>query len=137
MVARASGAAQRRRDQQRTVEQTADYAPMVQILDAPVAQMVEQLPNLVQFFDILRPDPEQVIEVPKILPHDVPSRRLSCDTQLAEQLVEVPTILSFSLLQLTTFQFLVVEGEMLVFKVFPAQQRCLLLWNAFLSRLWS
>ena len=38
--------------------------------------------------------------MPKILPHDVPSRRLSRDTQLAEQLVEVPTILSFSLLQL-------------------------------------
>ena len=88
------------RDQQRTVEQTAGYAPMVQILDAPVAQMVEQLPNLTQFFDILRPDPEQVIEVPKILPRDFPSRRLSRDTQLAEQMVEVPTILSFSLLQL-------------------------------------
>ena len=47
-------------DQQRTVEQIAVYAPMVQILDAPVAQMVEQLPNLVQFFDILKPDPELV-----------------------------------------------------------------------------
>ena len=35
------------RDQQRTVEQIAVYAPMVQILDAPVVQMVEQLPNLV------------------------------------------------------------------------------------------
>ena len=83
------------RDQQRTVEQIAVYAPMVQILDAPVAQMVEQLPNLVQFFDILRPDPEPVIEVPKILPYDVPLRRLCRDTQLAEQLAEVPTILYF------------------------------------------
>ena len=53
-------------DQLRTVEQTVGFAPMVQILDAPVAQMVEQLPNLTQFFDTLRPDPEQVIEVPKI-----------------------------------------------------------------------
>ena len=61
--------------------------------------MAEQLPNLVQFFDILRPDPVQVIEVPKILPHDVPSRHLSREPQLVEQLVEVPTILSFSLLQ--------------------------------------
>ena len=34
------------RDQQRTVELTARYAPMVQILDPPVAQMVEQLPNV-------------------------------------------------------------------------------------------
>ena len=63
------------RDQQRAVEQTADYAPMVQILDAPVAQMVEQLPNLTQFFDILRPDPEQVIEVPQISHEDVPYAR--------------------------------------------------------------
>ena len=46
-------------DQQRTVEQTVGFAPVVQILDAPVAQMVEQLPNLTQFFDTLRPDPEQ------------------------------------------------------------------------------
>ena len=83
------------RDQLRTMEQIAVYAPMLQILDAPVAQMVERLPNLVQFFDILRPDPEPVIEVPKILPHDVPPRRLCRDTQLAEQLAEVPTILYF------------------------------------------
>ena len=79
-------------DQLRTVEQTVGFAPLVQILDAPVAQMVEQLPNIAQFFDTLRPDPVQVIEVPKILPHDVPRRRLCRRTQLAEQLVEVPTI---------------------------------------------
>ena len=61
--------------------------------------MVEQLPNIVQFFAALSPVPEQVIEVPKILPHDVPPRRLCRDTQLVEQLVEVPTIVSWSLLQ--------------------------------------
>ena len=33
--------------------------------------------------------------MPKILPHDVPPRRLCRDTQLAEQLAEVPTILYF------------------------------------------
>ena len=38
------------RDLPRTVEQIAVHAPMVQTLDAPVTQMVEQLPNLVQFF---------------------------------------------------------------------------------------
>ena len=38
--------------------------------------------------------------MPKILPHEVPPRRLCRDTQLAEQLVEVPTIVSYSLLQL-------------------------------------
>ena len=92
------------RDQLRTVEQTVGFGPLVQILDAPVAQMVEQLPNLAQFFDTLRSDPVQVIEVPKILPHDVPRRRLRRRTQLAEQLVEVPTIISYSSLQRTVEQ---------------------------------
>ena len=40
--------------------------------------------------------PEPVVEVPKISPHDIPPRRWCRDTQLAEQLVEVPTIRSFS-----------------------------------------
>ena len=87
------------RDLRRTVVQIVDAVPFVQILDDPVPQMVEQLLNLVQFFAVLSPVPEQVIEVPKILPHEVPSRRLCRDTQLAEQLVEVPTIVSWSLLQ--------------------------------------
>ena len=69
---------------------------LVQALDAPVLQMVEQLPNVVQFFAMQLPVvAEPVIEVPKILPHDVPPRRLCRDTQLAEQLAEVPTILHF------------------------------------------
>ena len=42
------------------------------------------------------PDPEQVIEVPKILPLDVPMRAALRVTQLVEQLMEVPTILSYS-----------------------------------------
>ena len=71
---------------------------MVQILDAPVPQMVEQLPDVVHFFDTLTPDPEQVIEVPKILLEYVPVRT-AVVTQLAEQLVEVPTTISFSSLQ--------------------------------------
>ena len=62
--------------------------------------MVEQLPDVLQFIDALMPDPEQVIEVPKILLEDVPMRTTVRDTQLAEQLVEVPTIVSWSLLQL-------------------------------------
>ena len=37
------------------------------------------------------PDPEQAIEVPKILLDDVPMRAAVRDTQLGEQLVEVPT----------------------------------------------
>ena len=73
---------------------------LVQALDAPVLQTVEKLPNVVQFFSAQLPVfAEPVIEVPKILPHDVPPRRLCRDTQLAEQLVEVPTVLSYSSLQ--------------------------------------
>ena len=48
-----------------------------------------------RFFDMLLPVPEQVIEVPKIL-LDAVLR----DPQLVEQLVEVPTIVSYSWLQL-------------------------------------
>ena len=65
-----------------------------QNFDVPVPQMLEQLPNIVQFFAALSPVPEQVIEVPKILPHDVPMRRSCREPQLVEQLVEVPTIVS-------------------------------------------
>ena len=50
--------------------------------------------------------------MPKILPFDVPMRTVVRVPQLAEQLVEVPTIVSYSSLQWTvehtsTFQFLV------------------------------
>ena len=66
-------------------------------LDVPVPQMVDQLPNIVQFFAVQLPMvPEPVIEVPKILPHDIPPRRWCRDTQLAEQVVEVPTTVSYS-----------------------------------------
>ena len=51
---------------------------------------------MLRFFQALSPDPEQVIEVPKILPLDVPMRAALRVTQLVEQLVEVPTILSYS-----------------------------------------
>ena len=43
--------------------------------------------------------PEQVIEVPKILIDELPVRTPVREPQLAEQLVEVPTIISFSSLQ--------------------------------------
>ena len=73
-------------------------------LDVPVPQMVEQLPDIEQFFRALSPDPEQVIVVPKILPFDVPMRTAARVTQLAEQLVEVPTIISYSSVQRTVEQ---------------------------------
>ena len=73
------------------------FAPMVQILDAPVPQTVEELPDILRFFDRLATLPEQGIEVPKIFPEDVPFRAVLRDPQLVEQLVEVPTLVSPSL----------------------------------------
>ena len=70
--------------QRQTVEHVVDFvrfAPMVQIIDTP--------------------DPEQFIEMPKILLDDAPVRTAVRDTQLAEQLVEVPTIVPCSSLQRT------------------------------------
>ena len=64
------------------------------MLDVPVPLMEEQLlVDVFAYYDI--PVPEQVIEVPKILIDDISVRTLVREPQLAEQLVEVPTILSF------------------------------------------
>ena len=74
---------------------------LVQALDAPVLQMEEQFPNVLQFFVTSVPAfAEQVINVPKIS-HDRTQQRLidSLRPQKAEQLVEVPTIVSYSKLQ--------------------------------------
>ena len=64
-------------------------------LDVPVPQMVDQLPDIEHFFAALSPDPEQVIEVPKIsfdrVSQRLVERRLP---QMVEQLVEVPTVLT-------------------------------------------
>ena len=74
---------------------------MVQILDAPAPQLVEQLPDVLRFFlRAFSPVPEQVIEVPKILPDDVPVRAVLREPQLVEQLVEVPTTVSYAALLL-------------------------------------
>ena len=84
------------RDLRRTVEQIVDAVPLVPLLDDPVPQMAEQLQDVMRFFDTLLPVPEQVIAAPKILLDDVPMRTAVRDTQLVEQLVEVPTIISWS-----------------------------------------
>ena len=87
------------RVQRRTVQQIVDFAPLP-TLDDPAPQMVEQLPDvLLRFFRALSPDPEQVIEVPKILLEDVSLRTAAHEPQLAEQLVQVPTVVSYSWLQ--------------------------------------
>ena len=91
------------------MEQMADVAPMVPILDALVPQMVDQFAELQnlekdvldagrlvdRYFQV----PELVIEVPKFIIEDVPMRTSVPEPQLAEQLVEVPTVFSYSSLQ--------------------------------------
>ena len=84
---------------QHTVEQIVDFVPKVQILDAPVLQMADQLADVHKFFDVMWPDGEQVIEVLKISVDTIPQRVALRDPQLPEQLVEVPTVVSHSSLQ--------------------------------------
>ena len=92
-------------------------------LDVPVLQMVDQLVDVFRFFDTLCPVAELVIDVPKISLEDIPARRLCREPQLVEQLVEVPTVVSYSsLVQRTVEQHVdipvpVVEGDSQVFKV--------------------
>ena len=64
----------------------------VQILDLPVPQMVGDVTDTLRFLDF--PSVEQVIDVPKISCSPCPSRSLVPEPQSAEQLVEVPTMLS-------------------------------------------
>ena len=94
------------RVQRHTVEQRIEHTPMVQILDAPVPQNVEQLLEVLRRLDI--EVPAQVIEVPKISQDSIRERLVDCDLrhpQMAEQLVEVPTVVSYSsLLQRTVEQ---------------------------------
>ena len=82
-----------------TVEQIVDTVLFAPSLDVPVPQMGNQLVDVCRLFDVLIP--EQAIEVPNISP--TPSRprrrRVRFDEQTAEQLVEVPTIISYSSLQ--------------------------------------
>ena len=86
------------RPQERVQRHTVDQVIAAPMLDVLVLQMEEQL-LLKVFRPHDRPVPEQVVEVPKILLDDVPVRTAVRDTQLAEQLVEVPTIKSLSSLQ--------------------------------------
>ena len=89
------------------MEQMPDVAPMLLILDALVPQMEDQVAdNLNLEDDVLdvarlmdRPISEQVLEVPKFIIEDIPTRTSVPEPQIAEQLVEVPTIISYSSLQ--------------------------------------
>ena len=121
--------------QSRVLRHVVGHLP-VPALNVPVPQMVDQLPDvLLRFFRVLSPDPEQVIEVPKILPFDV--RRNSW--WKCRRLYPIPRR-SGLWSSTSTFQFLMVEDQFPVFKVFllnRVQQRRLPPRNAFLSGLWS
>ena len=74
---------------------------LVQALDVPVLQMVEQPVEVDSFFRNFVPAvAEQVIEVPVLaLPGCAVQRSALSEPQTVEQLVEVPTVVSFSSLQ--------------------------------------
>ena len=81
------------RVQRHTVEHIVDACPFVQILDAPVPQLGDQVLELLQkIVTSSSVEPVQVIEVPKVFPDRVPQRIVERrPPQLVEQLVEVPT----------------------------------------------
>ena len=87
--------------EQHAVEDLGSICPYVQILDLPVLQLVEQPVEVDSFFRNFVPAvAEQVIEVPKLaFPSCAIQRAALSEPQLVEQLVEVPTVLSYSLLQ--------------------------------------
>ena len=78
---------------------------LVHRLEVPVPQMGEQLPDVLQFFATFLPFvAEQVIEVPKIALDTIPQRLgdVLRQPQMVEQLVDVPTVVSYSSLQQLT-----------------------------------
>ena len=87
------------------VEQNVD-AVTLPSLDVPEPQMGKQLVEVLRKIDTRTS--HQVVEVPKIFPDRVPQRLVeSRPPQKAEQLVEVPTIMSFSSLQQQTAEQIV------------------------------
>ena len=81
-------------EERRTLLQIVDSSLVVPSLDVPVPQLENQLVEASRLLDLHIP--EQVIEVPKISSSSRRSRRRRVPTVTAEQLVEVPTIVSFS-----------------------------------------
>ena len=74
------------------VEAFSEFAPMVQILDTPVLQLVDYEAEALRLLD--RPIAEQVIAVPTVSCASCPSRSRVPEPQSADQLVEVPTVLT-------------------------------------------
>ena len=90
---RLAGVRPQERVQRHIVEQIGDGAPFLPSLDVLVPLAVEQLADVFKQFDFQVA--EQVIDVPKISLEDIPTRTPAREPQLAEQWVEVPTILYF------------------------------------------
>ena len=80
------------RAQRHIMEDLGDLVPLVQILDLPVLRTVDSVTDVLRLLD--RPLVEQVISVPKISCSPCPSRSRVSEPQSAEQLVEVPTVLT-------------------------------------------
>ena len=79
--------------QRHIMEDLGELAPSVQLLDLPVPQMVENVTDtLLRILDF--PIVEQVIAVPTVSCSPCPSRSRVPEPQSADQLVEVPTVLS-------------------------------------------
>ena len=114
---------------------------IVQNLDVHAPQMVDQLPEILLFFFALSPVPEQVIEVPKILPDDVPMRTTVRDTQLGSTDDHILFLVAAdSGAERRHSSSSSCWANRWVFKVFPpnrVQQRRSFPRNAFLSGLWS
>ena len=84
---------------QHTGAHSVDLSPFVQIHDIPVPQMGgKQVVEFMKELDSPALD-EQIIAVPKISLDRVPKRFRRLRTRKADQLVEVPTIISYSLQQ--------------------------------------
>ena len=91
----------RAREEEREMHFTAAFrttVPVVQILDVPVPQKGEELANILKPVDTQTPA-EQVIAVPKIFNFSIQPRSVVRCPLMAEQLVEVPTVVSFAVLQ--------------------------------------
>ena len=130
--------------EQHVVEDLGELAPLVQILDLLVPQMVENVTDTLRILDL--PIAEQVIEVPKISCSPCPLRSLVPEPQTAEQLVDVPTVLSRTRIALQIAKQIVgipvpqgLGGMRRIQGFLPDRvpERRLLFWNAFLSGLWS
>ena len=87
--------------QRHTLEYAIEVCPFVQILNVPVPQVGDLVLDFLQKIDAPALD-ELVIAVPKISLDRIPQRSACRRPRRAEQLVEVPTIVSWSLLQLIT-----------------------------------